>query len=115
TCFIALSVAGRALASGTTPLLFPGGVVDEAGARAYIIDAQHDLDALDLATGRVLWTAPAMRPLAVVDGRLVAWSRVKPNAVRVVVLDERTGKPLVESEPIVFPEWVVIIPAERGG
>jgi hypothetical protein len=97
-------------AAGSVP--FPGGVADAAGKGAFVTNPKGGIDALDLETGKVLWqTAEASKPLAVSEKRLVAQAAVKgkANSVRVVVFDiSDKGKRLLESDPVVFPDWVAV-------
>jgi hypothetical protein len=84
----------------------PWGIVDGAGRSGYVANSSGGIDALDLDTGKLLWSSPAGgRPLALVGRRLVVQSAVKdkPNGVRVLVLDTtRKGKVLLESEEVVL-------------
>lgn len=76
------------------------------------------IDAVDLQTGKVLWTTKeASRPLLVAGDRLVALAKVQdqPNSMRVVVLDvseKAKGKRLLASQPIGLPEYVLSLPPE---
>jgi hypothetical protein len=68
----------------------PSGIADAGGTIGYFEAPRGRLEALDLATGRVLWQAdgPAL-PLAVWGRQPVAAVRVKgkPDRLRIVVLD----------------------------
>jgi hypothetical protein len=90
----------------------PAGVADAAGRTGYVPNAGGGIDALDLETGQVLWTSPqATKPLAVAGRRLVAQAPEtgKANSVRIVVLDvTQKGKRVLQSDPVVFPDWVVV-------
>jgi hypothetical protein len=93
---------------GTVPI--PGGIADDAGKRGYIMGEKGGVEAIDLETGKTLWSsAAAQKPLALVGGKLLAQAQEmgKPNQVRVITFDADGGK-VRESEPIVFPDWVVI-------
>jgi hypothetical protein len=95
------------------PLAMPGGgVADADGKVGYFPNTTGGIDALDLATGQVLWsTQEANRPLLATKDRLYARTPVKgaANQVRVVVLDAtQKGKRLLESRPVVFPAWVSV-------
>jgi hypothetical protein len=54
----------------------------------------------------------AHRPVAITDGRLVAIERRGPqepaNTLGVVVLEANTGRVVLNSQPIVFPEWIAV-------
>jgi outer membrane protein assembly factor BamB len=93
---------------------FPAGVVEAAGKIGFVTNVDGGIDALDLESGKVLWqTAAASRPLLAFASRLFAQAAVKDkaNSVRVLVFDAGNGKKLLESEPIVLPEWVSVGPA----
>lgn len=89
-------------------LAFPRGVAEPAGTSGYMTNASDGISAVDLVTGKVLWsTSEAARPLLVVGNRLAALRLLKANALQVVILDvTRNGTAAVVSEPIVFPDWV---------
>jgi hypothetical protein len=94
--------------AGTVPI--PGGIADGAGKRGYITGEKGGVEAVDLETGKTLWSsAAAQKPLALVGGKLLAQAQEmgKPNQVRVITFDAEGGK-VRESEPVVFPDWVVI-------
>ena len=92
------------------PLPIPGGVADAAGKTGFIANDKDAVEAINLETGEVLWTADVRgKPLAVTDNHLAVQvpATGKNNAVRVVVLDTAAkGKQILESEPVVFPDWV---------
>lgn len=89
-----------------------GGVADAAGKWGYVPNPAGGIDALDLTSGKLLWSSPdANHPLLAIDGRLFARKHdpAKPNVVRVVVLDAaQNGKRVLESQAITFPDWVSI-------
>src|SRR5262245_22367828 len=94
------------------PVVLPAGVADPAGKVGYLAGAKGLVEAVDLEKGELLWQSkePA-RPLVAFDKLLVAQARVadRANRVRVVLFDVKDkGKKVLESEPIVFPEWVSI-------
>jgi hypothetical protein len=90
-----------------TPL--PGGLADLTGRTGYIASTTGGIEAIDLMTGNVLWsTIEAQVPLAVADERLYAQAGTKRNRLRVLVFDvSRKGEVLLESDPVVFPDWVI--------
>jgi hypothetical protein len=91
------------------PTAFPGGVLDVTGRTAFVAGADGALEALDLLTGDVVWkTHEAQVPLLVVGDRLIAQAGVKRNRMRLLTLDiKHKGEVLSESDPVVFPRWVV--------
>jgi hypothetical protein len=112
------AVLGLAAVAGAAPLAdeksapasvsFPGGLASADGKRAFVTNVEGGIDALDLETGKVLWSSKdAGRPLALGEKLLLAQATVKPNTVRVVGLDD-SGKKVFESEPIAFPDWVSV-------
>src|SRR5918912_2862566 len=123
---LGLSVVGCALAAWAAPVVvvpddapaywkMPWGVADARGAWGFVPNRAGGIDALDLATGRVLWsTAEAPTPVALVGRTLVALApdRVRRNALRVVTFDvEDKGRRLRVSDAVVFPDWVSVTTA----
>lgn len=99
--------------AGRMPKHLPGGgVADGAGKVGYFPNPTGGIDALDLTTGKVLWTSKeASRPLLALNDRLVAQrtEKNKANQVRIVILDgAQAGKRVLESQPIVLPDWVSV-------
>ena len=95
-----------------TPTLLPGGGLGSPdGSAGYFPAEKGGIEALDLATGKALWASQeANRPLAATGERLYAQASVagKANQVRVVALEARTGKRVLQSDPAVFPDWVSV-------
>ncbi len=91
------------------PLLLPGGIVDPTGRTAYLANAHGGIDAVDLASGELLWeTAEAQRPLMVLGSHLLAQAGVKRNRLRILAFDVAArGECVLESDPVVLPGWVV--------
>jgi hypothetical protein len=95
----------------------PAGVVAEPkGRTGFVPNGRPErIDAVDLQTGKVLWTTKeAYRPLLAAGGRLVALAKVegKRHTLRLVVLDASAkgkGKLLLTSAPVVFA------PGNTGG
>ncbi len=80
----------------------PFGVADDR--TGFFKNDKGGIDAVDLRSGKALWTAKvAGTPLAVAGPRLVAQVGKK-----VVVLDTGTGKPIRESAALGFPDWVAV-------
>lgn len=100
---------------GIEPTLFPRGVADPPGRVGYICNAAEGIDAIDLATGALLWSSAAgSRPLIVAGKRLAAMARVKamPNVLQVVVLDvTQNGQLLQSAEPILLPPQIDLFAA----
>ena len=92
----------------STITLFPRGVADSSGSRAFVRDRSGTVLALDLRTGTVLWrTESGLRPLTVVDDMLIAVRVNVPGALEVVILDGADGRVRRVSERIALPSWVV--------
>jgi outer membrane protein assembly factor BamB len=109
---LVLSLAGAAPLSAADKAAFrplPGGIADADGKYGYVTGASGAVEALDLTTGKLLWESKAAsKPLALFDGKVLAQQAVagKANQVRVAVLAAAGGKLLMESDPVVFPDWV---------
>jgi len=87
----------------------PGGVTDAAGAKGFVVNAERGIDAIDLESGKTLWTyKDGGQPLAVVGDRLLVKviDAKKSNAARMLALDLAEGKNVWQSDPLVFPDWV---------
>jgi hypothetical protein len=100
-------------ADGVAPVALPGGgVADSAAKFGYVPGTGGGIDAIDLASGRILWTTKeANRPLLATAERLFAQAPVpgKANQVRIMVFDTTDkGKKLRVSEPVTFPDWVSV-------
>jgi hypothetical protein len=98
------------------PIIIPRGVADSEGRRGYLAnDVAAGISALDLTTGELLWTTDgATQPVFVAESRLAALKREsqRANVLLVVMLDvDGQGKVALVSEPIVFPDWVVVTTA----
>src|ERR1700736_6055757 len=101
-----LTAGLTAAAAPASPL--PCGVADPGGRTGFISNPGGGIDAVDLATGDLLWNVDeAKRPALADGGRLFAWAPVKDNGLRVAVFDRtRNGRRILESEPATFPDWV---------
>jgi hypothetical protein len=90
----------------------PGaGVGDPNLKKGVFPNATGGLDAIDLESGKLLWSAKeASHPLLVTANRVYAWAPIagKGNQVRVAIFDLADGKRLLESQPVVFPDWVSV-------
>jgi hypothetical protein len=103
-----LAALAPAAAAAPPAVPLPCGVADVAGRTGFLANPDGGVDAVDLATGDLLWdTKDARRPLLAADDRLFAWAPAKANSLRVVVLDlTHKGKRLLESDPVVLPDGV---------
>lgn len=84
----------------------PGnGVPDPLGKTGFFPNTIGGIDALDLATGKVLWSSKeANRPLFATDIRLFA----QRGATIHVLHTAENGKPVLEAKPLGFPAWVSV-------
>jgi len=94
-------------------------IVHKASKRAYLSRRGKGIEAMDLVTGRTLWTSDAAdRPLAASGGLLVAQevaAMKAPYALRVAVLDTNDrGKVLVRFDPVALPSLVRPRPWNNG-
>jgi hypothetical protein len=111
------AIAEPPLQAGQTPQpappapanVFPGGILDNSGRAAYLAGPDDDLQAIDLLTGDILWrTHQAQVPILVVGDHLIAQAGVRRNRIRLLTLDlKHKGEVLQESDPVVFPRWVI--------
>lgn len=79
-----------------------------ADHKTVFLPSKDGIEAVDVASGRALWTNNAAPRLAGVSNkRVLAWlgDEKKANVFRVVVLDAETGKTLLKSDPIEMPDW----------
>jgi hypothetical protein len=106
--WVVLAALAPAAAAAPPAVPLPCGVADAAGRTGFLANPAGGVDAVDLATGDLLWDSPdARRPLLAADDRLFTWAPDKANGLRVVVLDlTHKGKRLLESEPVALPDWV---------
>lgn len=95
-----------------TGLSLPGGVAEPGGKVGYVNNPRDGIDALDLATGKLLWSSPTRAPLLALAGNRLAVQVAdakKANVVRIAVLDTAArGKRLLLSDPVTFPDWVSV-------
>jgi hypothetical protein len=91
------------------PVLMPAGLADSSGSIGYFAGSTECIEAIDLATGRVLWRShEAQRPLLLDGHHLLAQAGTKRNRLRIIRLDlSRQGECDLECDPVVFPTWVV--------
>jgi hypothetical protein len=93
--------------TGSVPL--PAGLSDHARSTGFFSNATGGIDAVDLTTGHLRWrTSEAQRPLLIDGNRLYAQAGTQRNRLRVLAFDlSRRGECVFESDPVVFPGWVV--------
>jgi outer membrane protein assembly factor BamB len=110
---ISLSVAIVVISATATHAqdLLPGGGVSSPDRKTGYFSAEKGgIEAVELSTGKTLWASKeASRPLIAGDKTIYAQVSIpkKGNAVRVIALD-MDGKKVLQSEPIVFPDWVSV-------
>jgi hypothetical protein len=87
----------------------PQGLADFTARTGFFASAKGGIEALDLVNGKVLWeTVEAQRPLLLDGQHLLAQAGVKRNRLRILRLDcTKQGECDLESDPVVFPAWVV--------
>jgi hypothetical protein len=87
----------------------PGYCVVSPDAKVVFAPAKDGgLEALDVATGKILWTnKDAYRPAGASYKLVLAWlpDEKKRNAFRVVAIDAVTGKTMAKSDSITMPDW----------
>ncbi len=97
------------VAALATVVPLPAGIADSSGRTGYFASADGGIEAIELATGKVMWaTHEAQRPLFVDGDHLLVQAGVKRNRLRILRLNlSRNGECDLESDPVVFPAWVV--------
>jgi hypothetical protein len=87
----------------------PQGLAEPTGHTGFFASADGGIEAIDLASGKVLWrTHEAQRPLLLDGDHLLAQAGTKRNRLRILRLNlNRNGECDFESDPVVFPAWVV--------
>src|SRR5262245_12436204 len=90
--------------------LLPQGVADPDGKIGYVASTRGGIDAVNLATGKLLWaTTDPVTPVALHGNRLFVQVADKPNVLHIEALDVTTkGTRLLQSRPINFPDWVSV-------
>ena len=77
-----------------------GVIVDPAEGRIYVMDLEHGIEAVDLATGKNIWTTKtAAKPIGWAAGRLIAQAERPdaPNRLTIVAINPTTGGQIVTS------------------
>jgi hypothetical protein len=91
----------------------PHGVATPDGKTGFLVGPEGGVEAVNLEDGKTLWAAKgAVRPLAATDKRFFAegpGKDKKANGLTVLVYDlTADGKQVLESDPVTFPDWVVV-------
>jgi hypothetical protein len=86
----------------------PGGAADGEGKVGFVTGESGGIDALDLASGKVLWTTKDGQKAIAVDGKRVLALAGQGNKLQVLTLDAAEGKKLATSEAVTFPDWVAV-------
>ena len=107
-CAAASFLSATAAADSGTMVQVPGGVVDESRHLAYLQNVRAGLDAVELATGRVLWSdSDPQRPLAGANGRLLV-ERVTSDGVSLCLREARDQRgACATSTRLPLPSWSV--------
>jgi hypothetical protein len=86
----------------------PLGVADPEGRIGCIALPDPALEAIDLASGQVLWRLDGpLVPLAIANGRVLARREDRlPYVLALEVLDARDGSRIAAPKPIALPRWV---------
>jgi hypothetical protein len=90
--------------------MLPGVIVDPAAERLYLMNPQGGIDALELASGNLLWTAQAAgKPLAAFDDRLAAEADVTrgSRSLPIVLLSTKHGGRVDSSIAVPMPAGVM--------
>ena len=99
------------------PIRFPEGVASPDGDVAFVELRSGGISAIDLRSGRDLWTIDlAARPVLVIGDRLIAEDRTQSqdNALQFAMLDiTRQGAIDRRIDPIVLPGWVSVSDPDR--
>ncbi len=93
----------------------PFGVASADGTVAYVAGREGGIDAIDLRSGKLLWSSQeAFLPLIALDGAVLAAAPVpdQASAVAVLGLARADGSIVFESYPMEFPGWMRIDVAE---
>jgi hypothetical protein len=90
----------------------PGGVAATDGKVVYLASSNDSIEAVDTATGEVIWESKeTQRPLAIDGPRLVAQVRRgegKANLLQLAVLDTATGQASTKPQTVSLPDWIAI-------
>ena len=92
-----------------TTVALPFGVASPDGSVGYVAGRNGGIDAIDLRTGKLLWSSQeAFLPILAVDDAVLVAAPVPdtPNAVAILGLSRGSGSLVFESYPMEFPAWV---------
>jgi hypothetical protein len=104
---IAMAAGGAsAPRAEVTPVYFPAGVADSAGAVGCVHTPEGGVEAVDLASGRRLWQSPApSRALLIERGRAFLLEE-RGGRLRLSAYDPRTGRPAgTWASGLELPAW----------
>lgn len=90
--------------------MLPGVIVDPGSEHLYLMNPQGGIDALELASGKLLWTAQAAgQPLAAFDGRLAAQAEPTrgSGSLPIVLLSTKDGSRIDSSIAVPMPAGVM--------
>lgn len=111
-CALLISFAsiGFAQEKKATQHYLPGdGLADPAGKIGFFPAKAGGIDALELATGKLVWTSiEGNRPVFASADRLYAQAG-DTNQIRIYAIDKH-GKLAIESQPIKLADWVSVKP-----
>jgi hypothetical protein len=105
---VALAAENSVVESGSFGML-PGVVVDPAAEHLYLMNPHGGIDAVELASGNLLWTSQAAgKPLAVFDDRLAVQAEAVPGSrsLPIILLDTKSGR-IVSSIAVPMPPGVM--------
>lgn len=104
---LALLAPGVSMAQSAGESLYDGVVIDSAAGTAYVMSQQGGIDALELATGNVMWNSrEAAKPLLIKDGSLLAQARPARDGELVVVAFDASRGTAKSRVGIEIPKFV---------
>src|SRR5438132_7889666 len=104
---VAEAAAVRPGAAPTGFELRAGVVFDPSRAALYLMNAHGGIDAIDIRSGRLLWTATrAAKPLWVLDYLVIAQLNSDDRVLRMAMLDARRSGSVVRETAVELPQGV---------
>src|SRR5947207_1480451 len=92
----------------------PGGITNADGEAGFFADENGGIDAVDLENGKTLWHSNDADKALIVHGKLL-WAELGAgHTAKLIALDLGSGKKMLESEPIVLPDWAMVTAAKNG-